>query len=159
MSAVRHQRARSPQYEGVRDYRQTQGRVEVNENGYVTTASRGKNKWHSDFKKQCLRMLDPSIDVFMRQDQRHWGSVCQMMRDTWEYVDKDGKPAPIAQGCLDLLGGRILKQERSSLKQTFIQSEGFKGKKVPTPLGLTDMQWDRLVREWTSESGLKKVKQ
>jgi hypothetical protein len=125
----------------------------------VTIAYSGKNKWHSEFKKKCLRMLDPSIDVFMRQDQRHLGSLCQTMRDTWEYLVKDGKPAPIVQGCLDLLGGRILKQERSSLKQTFIQSEGFKGKKVPTPIGLTDMQWNRLVREWTFESGVKKVKQ
>jgi hypothetical protein len=123
MSTVRHQRARSPNYEVVRDYRQIQGRVEVNKNGYVTTTSRSKNKWHSKFKKQCLRMLDPSIDVFIRQDQRHWGSVSQIMRDTWEYLDKDEKPSPIAQGCLDLLGGRILKQERSS-----IRSEQFKGK-------------------------------
>jgi hypothetical protein len=103
MSAVRQQHERSPNYDKVKGYSKTCGRVEVNDDGNMTTPPRGKNKWHSELKTQCLRMLDPSIDVFLRQDLQHWGSGCQKMRDTWEYVNKDGKPAPISQACLESL--------------------------------------------------------
>jgi hypothetical protein len=121
MSAIRQYRARSPIYGGVKDYSIIYGGVKVNDDGFVTRAFRGKNKWHSELKDQCQTILDPSIDVFAKQNQQHWATICQTMQDSWEYFDIEGKRAPIAQACLEFSGCRIMKTEQQSLRLTFIE--------------------------------------
>jgi hypothetical protein len=117
---------------GVRDFSKIKGRVEVN-----TTQSRGKNKWQAALRSECLRMLDPSIQLFSEQEPQHLASVCKTMRGTWEYIDSKRKPAPIAQECFDNIGGRIMKTEWQALKSIFDWGGGFKGKKVPPPYRLS----------------------
>jgi hypothetical protein len=81
---------------------------------------------------------------FDQQEQRHWNSVYKTMRDTFQYMDKAGRPAVLSQQCLKKARALVMKTYRALLKTIFLDNGGY-NKKVNTPYGVDESQWQRLV--------------
>src|SRR5450759_3324586 len=87
----------------------------VNNKGWITTTSEGKNRWHVYFKGEVLRWLDISIVNFSDQHSADWGKVMKDVSDSWEYVGNEGRG--VVSECLELYAQRILKTKRYNLSQ------------------------------------------